>query len=141
MSKTASLSIATLIIASTGYVVFFGIPFGESSSQGVSNTQPSTQKTINNSEIKEGVQYLTITAQGGYSPRQSVAQANVPTKLVVKTNNTYDCSAALVIRSLGYRNMLPSTGETIIDVGTPKAGETLQGVCGMGMYSFAIQFK
>jgi plastocyanin domain-containing protein len=141
MSKTASLSIAICIIASTGYVVFFGLPFGGSSSQGGLNVEPSTQNTISNSEIKEGVQYITITAQGGYSPRKSSAQANLPTKLIVKTDNTYDCSAALVIRSLDYRNMLPSTGETIIDVGTPKVGETLQGVCSMGMYNFAVQFK
>ena len=141
MSKATSLSIATLIIASTGYVVFFGLPFSGSSSQGALNTKPSVQNNVENSEVKEGVQYVRITAQGGYSPRNSFAKANVPTKLVVKTNNTYDCSAALVVRSLGYRNMLPSTGETIIDIGKPKAGETLQGVCGMGMYSFAVQFK
>ena len=34
-----------------------------------------------------------------------------------------------------------NVGETIIDAGTPKAGEKVQGVCGMGMYSFAVDFK
>jgi hypothetical protein len=94
-----------------------------------------------NSVIKDGIQYVTITARGGYSPRQSSAKAGIPTKLVVKTNGTYDCSASLAIHSLNFRKMLPNTGDTIIDAGTPKAGDTLQGVCGMGMYSFSIDFK
>ncbi|MCB9806711.1 hypothetical protein H6768_02265 [Candidatus Peribacteria bacterium] len=46
----------------------------------------------------------------------------MPTKLIVKTKDTYDCSSALVIRSVGYRNMLPANGETIIDLGSPKSG-------------------
>lgn len=95
----------------------------------------------NNSVVKDGVQYITITARGGYSPRSSTAKAGIPTKLIMKTNGTYDCSASLVIRSLNYRSMLPNTGETTIDAGTPKAGDTLRGVCGMGMYSFSIAFN
>jgi hypothetical protein len=59
----------------------------------------------------------------------------------MKTNGTYDCSASLVIRQLNYRGMLPNTGETTIDAGTPKSGDVLRGVCGMGMYSFAIAFN
>lgn len=95
----------------------------------------------NNSEIKDGVQYVTITARGGYSPRKTSVKAGVPTKIIMKTDGTYDCSASLVIRSLNYRKMLPNTGETIIDAGTPKTGDTIQGVCAMGMYSFAVEFK
>lgn len=92
-------------------------------------------------EVREGVQYVTIYAKGGYSPRVSTAQAGIPTKLVVKTNGTYDCSAALVIRSLGYQNILPSTGEEVIDIGVQEAGVTLQGTCSMGMYAFAVNFN
>lgn len=103
--------------------------------------QNNTVTASNNSEIKDGVQYVTINARGGYSPRSSNAKAGVPTKLIMKTNGTYDCSASLVIRSLNYRGMLPNTGETIIDAGTPKAGDVLKGTCGMGMYSFAIAFN
>lgn len=95
----------------------------------------------NNSVIKDGVQYVTITARGGYQPRSSIAKAGIPTKLIMKTNGTYDCSSSLIIRSLNYRGLLPSTGETTIDAGTPKAGDVLKGVCGMGMYSFSITFS
>ena len=65
----------------------------------------------------------------------------MPTKLIMKTHNTYDCSSSLVIRSINYRAMLPATGDTEIDLGTPKLGDTIRGVCGMGMYSFALQVK
>jgi hypothetical protein len=100
-----------------------------------------TDVVSNNNVVKDGVQYITITALGGYQPRSSTAKAGIPTKLVMKTDGAYDCSTSLVIRSLNYRGTLPSTGETVIDAGTPKAGDNLQGVCGMGMYSFAVSFK
>jgi hypothetical protein len=44
----------------------------------------------------------------------------------MKTANTYDCSSALVIRDVGYRNMLPASGETEIDLGTPESGKTIR---------------
>jgi hypothetical protein len=42
---------------------------------------------------------------------------------------------------LGYQKIFQNTGEEVIDLGTPKAGEPLQGVCGMGMYNFLINFS
>ncbi len=92
-------------------------------------------------EVRNGFQYITILAKGGYSPRSTEAKGGIPTKLVVKTDNTYDCSLSLVIRSIGFQNILPSNGEEVIDLGTPKAGEKIQGVCGMGMYYFEINFN
>ena len=63
------------------------------------------------------------------------------TKLIVKTDGTYDCSSTIIIRSLNYRNTLPNTGETEIAVGVPKKGDILSGTCVMGMYNFSIQFN
>ena len=138
MSKTTSIIIAALILGGAFY-------YTNHDSTPTTTSSGSTQKVSNvpveNSVIKDGVQYITITAQSGYSPRISTAKAGIPTKLIVKTNGTYDCSSSLVIRSLSYRNILPNTGETIIDAGTLTAGQTVQGVCGMGMYSFIIQFN
>jgi plastocyanin domain-containing protein len=92
-----------------------------------------------NVEIRDGVQYVTVTAKGGYSPRVTQIKGGIPTKLVVKTDGTYDCSASLVVRSVGFQKILQPTGEEVIDLGTPKAGEKVQGVCGMGMYNFQIK--
>ena len=132
MNKTVSIIITVALIAGLG-IVFLG---GSKSKD--SNTV-STQ-SAQNVEIRDGVQYVTIDAKGGYSPKVSVAKAGIPTKLIVKTNGTYDCSASLVIRSLGYQKILAQTGQDVVDLGTPKVGEPLQGVCGMGMYNFLINF-
>lgn len=94
-----------------------------------------------NVEIRDGVQYVTITAKGGYSPRVTEIKGGLPTKLVVKTDSTYDCSASLVIRSVGFQKILQPIGEEIIDLGTPKSGDNVQGVCGMGMYNFLIKIS
>lgn len=92
-----------------------------------------------NTELRDGVQYVAVTAQGGYSPKLSTIKSGIPTKLVIKTNGTYDCSASLVIRSIGFQKVLGPTQEEIIDLGIPKAGDKIQGVCAMGMYSFQIK--
>ena len=131
MNKTVSIIITFALVIGIG-IVFFGQSRKDTDSTGAQSAQ--------NVEIRDGVQYVTINARGGYSPKVSTAQANVPTKLVVKTNGTYDCSAALVIRSIGYQKILPQTGEEVIDLGAPQAGK-LQGLCSMGMYSFAVNFK
>lgn len=96
-------------------------------------------KNVQNVEIKDGVQYVTIDAKGGYFPKESSIEPNMPTKLIIKTNNTYDCSASLVVRSANFQKMLKPTGEEIIDLGTLKSGEDINGVCGMGMYSFKVK--
>ena len=90
--------------------------------------------------VKDGLQYIDISAKGGYSPRVTVAQADIPTKLKVATSATFDCSASLVIPSIGYRDVLPPSGTTEIDIPAQKAGSTLQGTCAMGMYNFTIRF-
>lgn len=133
MNKTVSIIITLALVVGLG-IVFFG------GSKPKDNTV-ATNQPVQNVEVKDGVQYITINAKAGYSPRLTEAKAGIPTKLIVKTNGTYDCSSSLAIRSIGYQKILPQTGEEIIDIGTPKAGEPLQGVCGMGMYNFEVQFQ
>jgi plastocyanin domain-containing protein len=131
MNKTASIIIAIGLIIGIGIVFTSG-----------KNAKPDTgTQVIQNTEVKDGVQYITVTAKAGYSPLVSEAKAGIPTKLIVKTDGTYDCSSSLVIRSLNYQKVLPQTGVTEIDVGVPEAGVPLLGVCSMGMYSFRINFS
>ena len=127
MNKTASIILTLALLISLG-IIFFGKS---------ANNSPSVQ----NVEIKNGVQYVTINAKGGYFPKVSSAQAGISTKLIMKTVNTLDCSSTLVIKSLNYQNFLSPNTETEIDIGTKKAGETLQGLCGMGMYNFEVRFN
>ena len=102
-----------------------------------STAAAASQNVRNNGQTQE----ITITAKGGYMPRQTSARANVPTILTIKTNSTFDCSASLVIPSLGYKNNLPSSGETKINIPPQKSGTSLKGLCSMGMYSFTISFN
>jgi len=125
MNKTASIIITLGLIAAIG-VIFMG--------------GSNEEATRNNVGIKNGIQYVTINAGGGYYPNLSSAQAGIPTKLIVKTRGVYDCSSALFIPSINYQNILPQTGDTEIDIGIPQIGEPLRGICGMGMYNFAVNF-
>lgn len=133
MNKTASIIITLALVVGLG-IIFVGGSKSE-------NSNTTSIQQAQNVEMRDGVQYITIDAKGGYSPKISSAKADIPTKLVVKTNGTYDCSSSLVIKSIGYQKILAQTGEEIIDIGTPKAGVPLQGVCGMGMYNFSINFS
>lgn len=134
MNKTASIILIIALVIGLG-IIFVG------SSKSNNNPNTASNQAVQNSVIKDGIQYITINAKSGYSPKVSTAQAGIPTKLILKTDRTYDCSASLAIHSIGYQKILPQTGETEIDIGSQKAGETLQGVCGMGMFSFQIKFS
>lgn len=125
-----SIIISLVIVGGTFYFV---------SEKSTSTDVGSEVAQSQNVEIRDGVQYVTVTAQGGYSPRTSVVQPDIPTKLIVKTNGTYDCSASLSIREVSFQKILQPTGEEIIDLGTLKKGGKVQGVCGMGMYNFQIK--
>lgn len=96
--------------------------------------------TSENVVIEDGTQYIDLTAKGGYSPRKTIAQANLPTVLKVITNGTYDCSGSINIPDQNVVEYLPPTGTTNIALGTPAIG-ALQGTCAMGMYQFEIDFQ
>lgn len=127
---TTFIVIVTLVI---GFSIIFEKKTKNTSNK---NNIESTQ----NVEIIDNVQHITINAKSGYSPKISTAKADIPTKLIIKTDNTYDCSSSLVIRSIDYQNILSPTGEEIIDLDTPQIGK-LQGICSMGMYNFIVNFN
>ncbi len=94
-----------------------------------------------NVTVADGTQIVEIGVKGGYSPKVSTAKADMPTTLRMKTNGTFDCSSGVVIPSIGYRQVLPPSGETDISVPAQKAGTTLEGNCVMGMYHFTVNYK
>lgn len=136
MKKTV-LSIAIVILIFVVGVIVLGKPNTNPENNSTGAAQYSESENI---EIRDGVQFITITARGGYSPKLTKATANTPTKLTVKTEGTYDCSAVLAIKDIGFRKVLQPTGNEEIDLGVPEVG-SLQGVCAMGMYNFYIDFE
>ena len=105
------------------------------------NSPQSQDSTpVNNVSIIDGKQIIEINARGGYQPNKSIAKAGIPTILRFKTNGAFDCSSSIRIPSLGINRTLLQTGSTDIDLGIPKT-TPLQGTCGMGMYSFEVDFQ
>ena len=96
--------------------------------------------SVTNVSVTDAKQIVEIDAKGGYSPKLTTAKAGMPTVLRMKTSGTFDCSASVVIPSLSYRKFLPPSGSTDIEVPPQQSGTTLQGLCAMGMYHFAVQF-
>jgi len=130
--RTAHLSIVIAAVLIGGAILLVGSR---------KNSNNAIPRIIDNVSVVEGKQIIEISAKGGYSPQITVAKADLPTVLKVYTRGTFDCSSALVIPSLGYRNNLPMTGETLIDIPSQEVGSILNGLCSMGMYNFQIQFN
>lgn len=86
--------------------------------------------------VADGHQQVVITAsESGYSPRVAKITAGLPTTLIVHSNGASGCVRSFVIN--GTQIVLPETGDTPIDLGTPTAGD-LRYACGMGMFTGVI---
>lgn len=129
------------IVISTLVIVALIILVATKNKESKVTTYNNTQTISQNVSSIEGKQIIDISAKGGYAPRMTVAKANVPTILRVKTSATFDCSSALRIPTLNYSQNLPPTGTTDIEVPAQVAGTTLKGLCSMGMYNFSIAFN
>ena len=131
------------IIAILIVVVLIGGAFVYSRNKNVSDdTRKEEIKEVkSNVSVVDGKQIITIDARGGYFPQMTIAKADMPTIIKVETKSTFDCSSALVIPDLNYQKNLPPTAVTEIEVPPQKAGEEIQGLCSMGMYSFQIKFE
>lgn len=138
MSKKSSPNTPLIIIISIVVIAIIGFVMIQNSGN---TTDTSWASNGSNVEVRDGVQYVTVDARGGYRPRTSYAKWGIPTKLVMNTKNTYDCSAVLVVKAANFREVLPENGTTEIDLGTPKSGDKIPGTCSMGMYNFSIIFN
>ncbi len=76
----------------------------------------------------------------GYSPDVVHAKAGVPLKLRLVSKNVVSCSRAFIIPSLGVEELLPATGEAVIELPAQKKGAKIPFSCSMGMYSGTLVF-
>ena len=110
------------------------------------SVQPAAAKanvagiTSTNVYLENGVQIIEIRAKGGYSPLQTTAKAYLPTMLRMITDDTFDCSSSVIIPNLRLRKRLPLSGSTDIQLPTIPDDTELTVYCGMGMYSFNLDF-
>lgn len=129
-AKTTAIVIIAIGLLVAAFILLLG-PINTSESKG----------TVDNVSIVDGKQIVEIGAKGGYQPKNSIAKADIPTVLRVETRGTFDCSSALAIPDIGYRENLPPSGVTEINIPPQKSGAVLQGLCGMGMYTFKVKFQ
>lgn len=76
----------------------------------------------------------------GYVPNQVHAQAGIPIKLQMVSDNVYSCALAFVIPGINYQKVLPPSGTTVIDIPAQNKGTSLYFSCSMGMYTGEIVF-
>lgn len=136
----SSYKVAALVVGIGILIGVFVLAGGDRKVGRVTTTADPTIVAEGTATVANGIQYVDITAQAGYSPRTIRAQAGMQTIIRMKTENTYDCSSALVIPALGYTTTLSPTGVVEIPVPADKAQGTLEGRCSMGMYRFGIVF-
>lgn len=112
--------------------------------QAVAEPSPAAEQQAatpgGNVHIENGLQIIEITTKGGYSPKTTTAQADMPTVLRIITAGTFDCLSVLVIPGLDYRARLPINGTTEVQAPPQQPGSKLTGQCSMGMDSFEIRF-
>jgi plastocyanin domain-containing protein len=79
---------------------------------------------------------ITATASS-YSPDNVEVHAGIPTTLVIHSDHAQGCIRSFVIASRDEQRILPSTGDTRIDLGVLQPGQ-LDYSCVMGMYTGTI---
>jgi sulfite exporter TauE/SafE len=83
----------------------------------------------------DGTQQVIVTAvTGAYQPANIDVTADIPTQLIVRSDDATGCVRAFVIPDRNLQEILPVDGDTVIDLGILKPG-TLHYSCGMGMYT------
>ena len=83
-------------------------------------------------ELAGGVQRITVTVRGGYSPDVIRARPGVPLELVFDRQESGDCTSRVVFPDLAVSASLPAFGQTTVRLVPPAAG-SFGFACGMNM--------
>ena len=103
--------------------------------QGQKTTQEGLIAGINVSG-KQEAEIEVIT--GGYRSEHTTLKAGVPVSLKLTTNDTKGCSRAFTIPEYNISEILPETGEVMVEFTPTKTG-MLTYTCSMGMYTGYFQ--
>ncbi|MFA6445656.1 MAG: hypothetical protein WCW14_00185 [Candidatus Paceibacterota bacterium] len=132
MNKNTIISLFIAAVLIIGSILLVG-----QKNSSTTNNNP----TNSNVSIENDIQIIEITTRGGYSPQYTLAKANIPTIIRMKTSGTFSCASSLVIPKIDYRSNLPPTGTVDIPIEPQKVGSEITGLCAMGMYNFSIKFN
>ena len=85
-----------------------------------------------NAELTGGVQRITVTVRGGYSPDVIRARQGVPLEMVFDRQESGDCTSRVVFPDLAVSASLPAFERTTLRLAPPEAG-SFGFACGMNM--------
>jgi len=83
-------------------------------------------------ELAGGVQRITVTVRGGYSPDVIRARQGVPLEVVFDRQESGDCTSRVVFPDLAVSASLPAFEQTTVRL-APAAAGTFGFACGMNM--------
>jgi Cupredoxin-like domain len=80
-----------------------------------------------------GHQVIEITVRAGYRPREIVARAGLPLRIVFRREDEDVCTERVVFSAPRLERHLARTGRTIVDLPAQPPGD-IRFTCGMGRY-------
>ena len=89
-------------------------------------------KEASRAELRDGVQEVTVTVKGGYSPNRVEVRQGVPVRLVFDRQETGDCTSRVVFSDFGINKSLPAYATTAVEFSLKQVGE-FGFACGMNM--------
>ncbi|MDP1877461.1 MAG: heavy metal translocating P-type ATPase [Actinomycetota bacterium] len=89
-------------------------------------------KKSRSAELQGGVQAITVTVKGGYSPDLIEVVRGVPVRLMFDRQESGDCSSRLVMADFKVNQSLPAFEMTTVDILPEELGE-FDFACGMNM--------
>jgi Cu+-exporting ATPase len=95
-------------------------------------------KRSSRAEVLNGVQVVTITVKGGYSPDLVQVRTGMPVRLLFERRESGDCSSRVVMPDFGINQALPANTVTAVDLVPQTAGE-FGFACGMNMLHGRLQ--
>ncbi len=91
-------------------------------------------------ELQQGIQELTVTVDGGYQPNYIVVQAGQPVRLNFFRKDANSCLEEVLLPDFGIDINLPLNKTTSVEFTPQKSGE-YQFTCGMRMFRGVVAVK
>ena len=89
-------------------------------------------RTASRAQLRDGVQEITVTVKGGYSPDRIEVHQGVPVRLMFDRQEAGDCTSRVVFSDFGINRSLPAYEQTTVELLPESEGE-FGFACGMNM--------
>jgi Cu+-exporting ATPase len=95
-------------------------------------------KKSSQAALADGVQVITVTVKGGYSPDVIQVASGVPVRMLFDRQESGDCSSRVVFHDFRVNQALPAYATTAVDLLPEKPGD-YEFACGMNMIHGRLQ--